>query len=443
MFLFQFFLANLWICADAAGSDIPYDDFTSPRLDSAKWRYLEFVREIQNGKFVSGVRSLGLNQSASIKAPGAPFSIEAQVVLKEASGDGVRQSAARIGLHAFNDGSAGPTGDDTGEIWAQVGIGIFDGVLGSRWTVQRWIAQDGTWETIGTGDLGDIRKDVSYVLSLTTNRDTGTVVFSIDDAEAEFSLGRKAQAPEHAYFSVGCSNQIEQPDRIASVRAEFDAVKVNGFLYDDFSTARLCRTKWYYGEYLTDVIEPRNGKCRFKTENLPGRFSSPSLFFSDPEAVDGIRFEGTVVNSESDEKALVRLRAAGNFYRTSEDADVSAEIGLGDLPGDGTGQLKAFCMILDKRTMKEYAFYEFGNIAPLTAYSIAVQYLKPDRFTFTLDGKSRTLTGPAYIGPPLYPSREIGVRISSMSKNGVQWQYEPEGSGFIEAQADNVVVTGE
>ena len=443
MLLFHFFLTNLLICTNAAGSDFSYDDFSSPKLDSAKWRYLEFVREIQNGRFVSAIRSRGRNQSAAIKAPGTPSSIEASVVLKETSGAGVRQSAARIGLHAFNDGSAGPTGDDTGEIWAQVGIGLFDGVLDSRWKVERRIASDGRWETLGEGSLGDIQKDVPYILSVTTNRDTGTAFFSIDGVAAEFSLGREAKAPQHAYFSVGCSNQIEQPDLTASVRAEFDAVKVNGYLYDDFSTNRLCRNKWYYGEYLTDVIEPGNGKCRFKTENLPGRFSSPSLIFIDPEPIVGIRFDGTVMDSESDEKALVRLRAAGNFYRTSGDSDVSAEIGIGDLPGDGTGQLKAYCMILDKRTMKEYAFYEFGNVAALTAYTIGLQYLKPDRFTFTLDGKSRTLTGPSHHGPPLYALREIGARISSMSKDGVQWRYEPEGSGFIEARADNAVISNE
>jgi hypothetical protein len=108
----------------------PYDDFSAAGIDRARWRTLEFVREVQADTLVMTLRdrnTLAAETSERnrlvFRDPDRIDGIQADVSLTAASGANALLMAQVVGLF-FNDGRAtGIPGDQTGDIAA--GIMVF------------------------------------------------------------------------------------------------------------------------------------------------------------------------------------------------------------------------------------------------------------------------------------------------------------------------------
>ena len=178
----------LFMATIASGAGVLYDDFSATQIDETKWKYLDYVREVQNGQFVSSMRSYGISQNAKIQSPGNPNSIEAVVTLEEITADDVKRCVALIGQHVFNDCLDCEEDDGTGEIWAEIAIGEFYGELKAQWEVDRYDESNEGWKKIGEGYLGDIAMNMPYKLQMYSDKETGTLVFAVDDDTAYYSL---------------------------------------------------------------------------------------------------------------------------------------------------------------------------------------------------------------------------------------------------------------
>ena len=431
---------HLSLVSFASGAGVLYDDFSTARIDENKWDYLEFVREVKNGEYVSSVRSLGISQGARIESPGNPDSVEAVVVLKEITADDVEQCAAMIGQYVFNDCLDCEAGDDTGAIRAQLAVGAFHGALEARWKVERYDDSIDEWQTLGEGSLGEVGLNVTYKLRLDSDKETGTLGFSIGDETAFYSLESETTEPDSPFIAVGSQNIINESDRIASIRATFDDVFVDGILFDDFSGTELKKDKWPKRNALESVREIRNGKCLLKTRNNTGKTESVNLEFQNPDDIDYIEFKGRLNKVQSNDSALARLRSVGRYYSSAENEDITAEIGIGDIPGDETNQLKAFCYLFNEGTGQLIDYYEFGPVSQ-REYTMSIDYHDLNQFTFSIDNKSKTMTGPDYFGPPNEPYMAIGTKISPLTS--LDGTYAPDGFGSIQAEVDDVMVNGD
>lgn len=105
----------------------PFDDFASSHLDPTKWRTLEFVRKVQNGKLVSSVRQSGPllpgedeENELKFRIPIGPTSFQAEVMITEVTNAGTFPFAFLSG--AFYKDSTNAFGDE-GDVFAFVGIG--------------------------------------------------------------------------------------------------------------------------------------------------------------------------------------------------------------------------------------------------------------------------------------------------------------------------------
>ena len=74
-------------------------------------------------------------------------------------------------------------------------------------------------------------------------------------------------------------------------------------------------------------------------------------------------------------------------------------------------------------------------------YKISIDYHDLNQFTFKVDNKSKTMTGPEYYGAPTTQAKSIGVKISPLTT--FDGTYAPDGFGSIQAEVDDVMVNGD
>ncbi len=206
----------------------PYDDFSSALIDRTKWRFLEFVKRVENGVFKSQLTRFGANGSNTLNFADTAGvnAYQADVTVTEVN---LSSATARARLSAFflNDGTPGD--GDVGEVHAE--IAIFDSGSGLRvWylVVQcnnpdcssfTFLIFDDT--TFGTVNLGE-----THTLSLawdgkrffTFGFDGNTVKF---DAAAAPVVGPS----KSSFKGIGTSvREIGGPNEGAHIKATFDNV---------------------------------------------------------------------------------------------------------------------------------------------------------------------------------------------------------------------------
>ena len=418
-FLLPFIVLICLLAPNAFAEEIYYDTFTSDFLDQSKWAGEEVVREVQNGKFVSYVRTFGVDRSAKIAASGSPYSLEAIVTLKDISDTNIERNCAGIQQAVFNDGS---------DIIAYLNIGRYQGLYMSQWIV---VTTEG--EMLASGTLGSVTLKVPYKLRIESYRQTGALVFAVDDQTETVSFSKPMNEANSPYFAIGNITQMDE-NGYALINATYDNVSVDEEIYDIFSKKDIDETKWSFGN-LETVDEVRNGKLYFKFRNSSGGGGSLYNMIRNSENVHSIKCSGSVRQLESDDEAMVVFRILGSFYNTSEDTILKAVMAIGDISWDGTDQLKAYAELYEYNDVtgaKTLSRYIFGNVSPQARYEMGVDYHDQNKFTFSLDGKTYDVAGPPYFGPSTEDHLSIGVSI-----------YTSDFINMIVADADNVVVNGD
>ena len=418
LFFLPFIVLICFMAPGAFAVETLYDTFTSSFLDESKWIGEEVVREVQNGKFVSYVRSFGVDRSAKIAASGSPYSLEAVVTLKDISDTDVDRNCAGIQQAVFNDGS---------DIIAYLNIGRYQGMYMSQWLV---VTTEG--EMLASGTLGSVTLKTPYKLRIESYRSTGSLVFSVDDESETVAFSKPMKEANLPYFAIGNITQMAE-DGYALINATYDNVAVDEEIYDIFSKKDIDETKWSYGN-LETVDEIRNGKLYFKFRNKSGDGGSLYTMIRNPESIDSIKCSGSIRQLESNDEAMVVFRILGSYYNISEDTILKAVMAIGDVGWDGTDQLKAYAELYEysnasgARTLNRYIF---GNVSPQARYEMGIDYHDQNKFTFSLDGNTYDVEGPPYFGPSTEDHLSVGVSI-----------YNSDFINMIVADADNVYIGG-
>ena len=321
MILISFMAAN--VLAD----EILYDDFSTPTIDETKWIGEGVVREIQNGKFVSYVRSFGVDRSAKIAASGSPSIIEAVVTLKSISDSDVSTNCAGIQQAVFNDGS---------DILAYLNIGRYRGLY-----MARWLIYDTAGVNLASGNLGNISLNAPYKLRIESDRETGVLVFSVNDESEIVSMNNALEEANNPYFAIGNMVKMDEGE-YAFVEATYDNVLVDGEIFDIFSKKYIDEEKWS-GYGLETVNEIRNGKLFFQSRNISGSGSYVYNGIRNVENIRSVRCSGSIKYLESDDQALTVFRIWGNFYNTSEDTSLRAFMAIGDISWGWNRSIESVC----------------------------------------------------------------------------------------------------
>ena len=222
-------------------------------------------------------------------------------------------------------------------------------------------------------------------------------------------------------------------------------------LYDDFSGTSIDKLKWKQGEWVREI---RDGKLALKqaspnpmvVTSYPFDYESNELRFSDPNSVNSIQSDVTVLEYAIINSAMIRARLGGNFYNDGtpgggNSGDIYAEIDLRDEPDFGPS---ASCFVykypdLENSGKGEVVWIKRLPIPSITGstYTLYIEYDSMNhRFIFR-GGTEEVIVGPSGLPPrdryPNIPYKVLstGIRINDGSS-----------SGYVSATFDNVYKNG-
>ena len=144
---------------DGSGNVVMNDDFSSPAIDPNKWDTYELVRDIENGQFISELRSVNgdLQNNLSFENPDQIDNFQAKAALINFDNPDGAITRARLGGYFYND--TGPGSGRIGDVWAEVSLGGTGSVPSVYWLVSRSNdSQARNVDDFGKGILSCFRK---------------------------------------------------------------------------------------------------------------------------------------------------------------------------------------------------------------------------------------------------------------------------------------------
>ena len=221
-------------------------------------------------------------------------------------------------------------------------------------------------------------------------------------------------------------------------------------LYDDFSGTYIDKTKWRQGELVRE-IDPVNQRLLMKQANPSPIVLNTypyvdynTLYFSDPNSVNSIQADVTILQNDITNQANTWARVGGRAYNdgTSGEGfagDIWVELGI---RWTSTG-LKGYWYVgrhtgSSSASITQLGFGYFTTVINIgTPYSLFVSYDNIiNQFLFKIGDEARTFGPtdlPVPVGPPNQPAKALQTRVQINNSTS---------SGYISAAFDNVYVNG-
>ncbi len=251
--------------AEAVRAKSLYDDFSGTHIDSGKWEYREYVREVDPvaGKLVSKIGNPSVSgyfySGTAFQNPESVSAIECEITVVATKLDAGNRadSTARIEGHFYNTEFFGGA---TGEIGAAVGIGDNGNGLEAYWWVIQYLNDNLTdWDTIGSGTLippGRLTHGIPYTVKIEYDG-ANRFQFAVDGETRSFvgpSRTRAAVKPQK-FLVTGTGTSSASASGTGYVSALFDNVYINNeaIPYDTFDSAPLDQTKWQGLEVVREL----------------------------------------------------------------------------------------------------------------------------------------------------------------------------------------------
>ena len=198
--------------------------------------------KVVDGVLISTVNSDSGAAMSNIYSSGTPDFIEAEVTLKQLSGPDVGTIFSGIGGWIYNDGASKSPIDMTGNVWAQVGLGLYDGNPVGAWgIIKSKNSSFSDYEILGVGFFDSVTPDATYAVSAAWDKAAETVTFTFDDQNHVYSVSESISSPVIPVW--GIVTRVEAESGV--IEAVFDNVIKDGVLFDDFSGDTLDSTKWF------------------------------------------------------------------------------------------------------------------------------------------------------------------------------------------------------
>ena len=429
-----------------------YDDFSGTYIDKTKWRYAEWVREIDptNQRLLIKQASpspIAINtypyvdrNSLSFSDPNSVNSIQADITILQNDITNQADTRARIGGRCYNDGTSG--GDYAGDIWASVDIRCTPTGLRGIWYVGRYTGPSSSSLTqIASGYFTTvINIGTPYRLYASYDSVTNHFLFKIGDEAVTFG-------PTGLPTRVGYANQprkelqtrvqIDNSTSSGYISAAFDNVYVNDTLYDDFSSPVINPTKWITYEFVREIS---GGKLRSKTRSSSAYTSyvSNQLEFVDPLSINNFQTKVTLVGYQNPQGLYELADITGVFYNDGTPGgdhigDVVGEVLIG---GSGLSPVASW---------RVYKYIDTGGntsqiiasdtfTTPITLGNTYTLFLgwNAGQFTFKIDSEEANYAPKTGINPANVPFKRLRTHISPQGNKN---------EGTIEALFDDVQVS--
>jgi hypothetical protein len=416
-------------------NDLLYDNFSLTAINPAKWTTYEFAREIKGGKFRSKVRSSEAYNSPVdggiyFEIPTTISAFQAKVTpLIYQNPQGLSQTAGLWGV-GYNDGTGtGTPGDRTGDVFGLVRIGGVGATPTAEWSVVKWTNPAGTTsEVLSSGTfsptvlLGSIN-----TLFVGWDGTNFTFKFNNNPVIIPHPPANPVVGPMNVPFAgIGCriSGQATGKKE-GTIEALFDDVTVivgEGY------------------KLLTKSASP-NGSTVSIPYNADNR-----VYFPDPNSVNSIRADVTVLENIITDKAHTRARLAGFWYNDGTSGAVqvetSREIALRKEPTGFRANWFIWKSTNPEGTIGEYITggnFKAGITIGVT-YPLSISYDSGiNEFKFKIGSEEvivnqdTTPALPTRIGPANTPWKELCTRVQIN---------DPGASGYISATFDNVYRNG-
>ena len=233
----------------------PYDNFTSVSIDPLKWAYAEGVRDTQNGKLRSQVKSNAgyagipiIHSTVDIAYPNRINLLKTKVTPLAYQNSGGVKTGARIYGYFYNSGTIGllEEGSHLNDVGAEVGVGGDGLTPAGMWRVWRSTNTAGTTqEELASGTFNTpVTLGNTYDMYLVW--DGLQFVFNFAGEEDSYR-------PDTAINPCGISSKgmgtyiLDPAGREATVEASFDEFVVDGF--EDIPS-----THWAY-PYIMELYD--------------------------------------------------------------------------------------------------------------------------------------------------------------------------------------------
>jgi len=224
--------------------------------------------------------------------------------------------------------------------------------------------------------------------------------------------------------------------------------------YDDFSGTSIDLSKWRSGEFVREIRDLGGGDRRLvlaRSGISPLAIGSyndvqqNNLNFNDPNSVNSIQADVTVLKSDITSAGLARARLAGRWYNDGTTGggytgDIYAEVTIWADPTVIPTGLKGWWYVGRYTGVSESSINQLGagsftqSISLGTTYTLSIAYDGTNQFTFKIGSESVPFnTGLTHIGNANNPWKGLGVRTQINNADS---------SCYISATFDNVYKNG-
>lgn len=344
-----------------------YDDFTDPsglfRTDKWRehWNALEFVRHVEDGALVSGLRSSTNRERNTMQMShsGAVTHMKADVFIQTLNSGSHPDNRvfARVGASLYNSKSAAPD-SEWGDVWAGLEIGQQAGEMVARISVEKSTAvssEGSTWETIYWETIPvseDLLLNTWYTLEIISPRD-GSITFNILNGTTVIGSATRTGLPgfmgncQDSYpgLTTGMNRNTNKIE-LCSIFAKFDNVEVNGTAYDPFDTGNLNPLRWRSTQTIRQI---KDSRAVLMAESKGTRETNQLLF---SRKVPHVYADVVIDPSSFALNSRIRFRLDANFYNDTysgmpgleyngEEGNAWAQVYI-DLDPDGSMAAKCY-----------------------------------------------------------------------------------------------------
>jgi hypothetical protein len=261
MVLVLFSIFTGWTQAFAAKSLL--DDFSGTYIDSQKWEYREFVREVVAEKLASKIGNSTFTEEArnvtAFQSPSSITTIECDITIvatKLDTGTDPR-SFARIDGRFYNMNTLNPT-THKGDIWAGVFIGNRGSDLEAWWEIWELMDDEGNiGEDRGHSTLtipGGLTTGIPYTAKIEYDGTNNQFTFTVHgESSGPVAVPEWKGAEFFAYKGLETGAYSDGGSGTGYASALFDDVYTNNSAYDDFSAGKLVLARWKNLEHVREI----------------------------------------------------------------------------------------------------------------------------------------------------------------------------------------------
>jgi len=416
-----------------------YDDFSAPFIDTNKWRWGEWVREIDpgSGKLVSAIASpnageitgpgFRVDNFMNFKNPNTVDSIQADVSILETYLLNAGHTRVSLGGNWFWDGT--PGGGYIGDIWAEISLRQFPTGLVGYGSIIRYKNYDGDdYDTLIWGffetqiDLGE-----TYTLFIGYNSEANEFTFRINEEEYIIGPDNLPTLPEREGYANNPAKYLrtrvwhDDSTTRGYIYATFDDVLKNGDLYDDFSFPVIDATKWAHYEFVREVSD---GEFRSKIRSSSASFValSSQLDFVNPSGIQNFKAKVTPLVFQNTDGVDVAGSLAGFFFNDGTPGggpdkftgEVGGAIYIGGTGEDPVAYWKVWRF--KSNSSEDTELLAEGTFStPITlneTYTLSLGW-DGKKFTFEIGDKVAKYKPVGSINPSNRPWKAIRTRISN------------------------------